>query len=50
MAGTELFGQEECKEMIDVSLTLMFMWAHVCGPEWETIITREKMRGLFLKM
>lgn len=42
--------QEEIEKMIDVSLTLVFMWAHVCGPEWETIITREKLRGLFLKM
>jgi 3-deoxy-alpha-D-manno-octulosonate 8-oxidase len=41
---------EEIEKMIDVSLTLVFMWAHVCGPEWETIITREKLRGLFLKM
>ena len=42
--------KEEIEKMIDVSLTLIFMWAHVCGPEWETIITREKLRGLYLKM
>ncbi len=41
---------EEIDKMIDVSLTLVFMWAHVCGPEWEKIITRDKLRGLFMKM
>ena len=41
---------EEIENMIDVSLTLIFMWAHVCGPDWQKIITREKLRGLFLKM
>lgn len=41
---------EEIDRMIDVSLTLIFMWQHVCGPDWEKIITREKLRGLFLKM
>lgn len=40
----------EIENMIDVSLTLIFMWAHVCGPDWQKIITREKLRGLFLKM
>ena len=41
---------EEIEKMIDISLTLVFMWSHVCGPEWEKIITREKLRGLFQKM
>ena len=41
---------EAIEKMIDVSLTLVFMWAHVCGPEWEKIITRDKLRGLYLKM
>ena len=41
---------EEIDKMIDVSLTLVFMWQHVCGPDWEKIITREKLRGLFMKM
>jgi 3-deoxy-alpha-D-manno-octulosonate 8-oxidase len=41
---------EEIDKMIDVSLTLVFMWQHVCGPEWEKIITRDKLRGLFMKM
>ena len=42
--------QEEIEKMIDVTLTLVFMWAHVCGPEWEKIITRDKLRGLYQKM
>jgi 3-deoxy-alpha-D-manno-octulosonate 8-oxidase len=41
---------EEIDEMIDVTLTLIFMWQHVCGPEWEKIVTREKLRGLLMKM
>ncbi len=41
---------EEIEQMIDVSLTLIFMWAHVCGPDWQKIITREKLRGLLMKM
>ena len=40
----------EIEQMIDVSLTLIFMWAHVCGPDWQKIITREKLRGLLMKM
>ncbi len=41
---------EEIERMIDVSLTLIFMWAHVCGPDWQNSITREKLRGLLMKM
>jgi 3-deoxy-alpha-D-manno-octulosonate 8-oxidase len=41
---------EEIERMIDISLTLTFMWQHLCGAEWEKIITREKLRGLLLKM
>ncbi len=41
---------EEIEKMIDVTLTLIFMWQHVCGPEWEKIVTREKLRGLLMKM
>ena len=41
---------EEIERMIDVTLTLTFMWQHLCGPEWEKIITRDKLRGLIKKM
>jgi 3-deoxy-alpha-D-manno-octulosonate 8-oxidase len=41
---------EDFEKMIDISLTLIFMWQHVCGPDWEKIITRDKLRGLFMKM
>ena len=43
-------SQKEIDKMIDVTLTLVFMWQHVCGPEWEKIITRDKLRGLLMKM
>lgn len=41
---------EEIEKMIDVTLTLVFMWAHVSGPDWQKTITREKLRGLLMKM
>lgn len=41
---------EEIEKMIDVSLTLIFMWAHVAGPDWQKTITRDKIRGLLMKM
>ena len=41
---------EEIDRMIDVTLTLVFMWQHICGPDWEKIITRDKLRGLLMKM
>jgi 3-deoxy-alpha-D-manno-octulosonate 8-oxidase len=41
---------DEIEKMIDVSLTLIFMWAHVCGPDWQKIITRDKLRSLLMKM
>ena len=44
------YTPEEIEKMIDVSLTLIFMWAHVSGPDWQNIITREKLRGLLMKM
>lgn len=43
-------SQKEIDKMIDVTLTLVFMWQHVCGPEWEKIITRDKLRRLLMKM
>ena len=43
-------SDDEIEKMIDVSLTLIFMWAHVCGPDWSNFITRDKLRGLYLKM
>jgi 3-deoxy-alpha-D-manno-octulosonate 8-oxidase len=41
---------EEIERMIDVTLTLTFMWQHLCGENWEQIITRDKLRGLIRKM
>jgi 3-deoxy-alpha-D-manno-octulosonate 8-oxidase len=41
---------EEIERMIDVTLTLTFMWQHLCGENWEQIITRDKLRSLIRKM
>jgi 3-deoxy-alpha-D-manno-octulosonate 8-oxidase len=44
------YSSEDIEKMVDVALTLTFMWAHVAGPEWEKVITREKLRDLYMKM
>jgi 3-deoxy-alpha-D-manno-octulosonate 8-oxidase len=40
----------EIERMIDITLTLTFMWEHLCGPDWKNIITRDRLRGLITKM
>lgn len=41
---------EQFEKMIDVTMNMTFMWQHLCGQEWQNIITREKLRGLLMKM
>jgi len=43
-------SKDEIERMIDVTLGMTFMWQHLCGEEWEKIITRDKLRGLLMKM
>jgi 3-deoxy-alpha-D-manno-octulosonate 8-oxidase len=41
---------DEIERMIDITLTLTFMWEHLCGADWRNIITRDKLRGLITRM
>lgn len=41
---------DEIERMIDITLTLTFMWEHLCGGDWRNIITRDKLRGLITRM
>lgn len=41
---------DEIERMIDITLTLTFMWEHLCGTDWRNIITRDKLRGLITRM
>lgn len=42
--------EEQIEKMIDVTLALHHMWNHALGPDWENIITREKIKELYLRM
>jgi len=37
-------------EMINISLSLKPLWENALGPNWESIMTREKLRALFGKL
>ncbi|MFC7357316.1 3-deoxy-manno-octulosonate cytidylyltransferase [Jejudonia soesokkakensis] len=36
--------------MIDIALSLVPLWENALGENWESIMTREKLRSLYLKM
>jgi 3-deoxy-alpha-D-manno-octulosonate 8-oxidase len=38
------------EKMIDIALTLTPLWENALGPEWEHIMTRDKIRSLYLQM
>ena len=40
----------QMNKMIDVSLVLAPLWENALGKGWETIMTRDKIRDLYLKM
>ncbi|MBF0397031.1 MAG: iron-containing alcohol dehydrogenase [Desulfobacterales bacterium] len=41
---------EQLETMINVSLVLKPVWENALGPNWEKIMTREKIRDLYLRM
>ena len=41
---------EQMKTMVDVSLVLEPLWENALGKDWKTIMTREKIAELYLKM
>jgi 3-deoxy-alpha-D-manno-octulosonate 8-oxidase len=42
--------EAQVETMIDVSLVLEPLWENALGRDWKTIMTREKIRDLFIKM
>ena len=43
-------GEAEMNQMIDVAFGLEPLWQNALGPDWKTIMTREKARSLYEKM
>jgi len=41
---------EQMETMIDIALSLVPLWENALGDEWETLMPREKVRALYLKM
>jgi len=41
---------KEIDIMIDIALSLVPLWENALGEEWETIMTPEKLKGMYLKM
>jgi 3-deoxy-alpha-D-manno-octulosonate 8-oxidase len=42
--------ETQLETMVDVSLVLEPLWENALGRDWKTIMTREKIRELFMKM
>ncbi|MEW6670521.1 MAG: iron-containing alcohol dehydrogenase family protein [Thermodesulfobacteriota bacterium] len=38
------------EKMIDIALTLVPLWENALGPDWKNIMTRDKIRSLYLQM
>ena len=42
-------SEAQFDEMINISLSLKPLWENALGPNWESIMTREKLRALYDK-
>lgn len=42
--------QDQIERMVDTCLALDHMWNHAIGADWKQVITREKLRELYLRM
>ncbi|MFC1516686.1 iron-containing alcohol dehydrogenase family protein [Thermodesulfobacteriota bacterium] len=47
---TDGIDSEKLETMVDVALVLEPLWDNALGPEWKKIMTRDKIRKLYLKM
>jgi 3-deoxy-alpha-D-manno-octulosonate 8-oxidase len=47
---SKAWTEAEIEKMIDVTLALHHMWNHALGTDWKNIITRQKIKELYLKM
>jgi 3-deoxy-alpha-D-manno-octulosonate 8-oxidase len=43
-------GDEKIEKMVTVALGLAPLWENCLGKDWQSIMTREKTKSLFLKM
>jgi 3-deoxy-alpha-D-manno-octulosonate 8-oxidase len=43
-------AEERISKMIDAALFLEPLWEHAFGTDWRQIMTREKIRELYLRM
>mgnify|MGYP003663828588 FL=1 len=43
-------SEEQMNTMIDIALSLVPLWENALGDDWESIMTREKLKALYLKM
>jgi len=43
-------AEDQIETMIDVALGLVPLWENALGKDWATIMTREKLRSMYLKM
>ena len=41
---------DQIETMIDVALGLVPLWENALGEDWATIMTREKLRSMYLEM
>jgi 3-deoxy-alpha-D-manno-octulosonate 8-oxidase len=42
--------EEEMETMIEIALSLVPLWENALGDNWESIMSPEKLRALYLKM
>tara|TARA_A100000171_G_scaffold53121_2_gene77187 strand:+ start:4646 stop:6460 length:1815 start_codon:yes stop_codon:yes gene_type:complete len=42
--------EDQMETMIDIALGLVPLWENALGDDWETIMTRDKLKALYLKM
>ena len=43
-------SEEQINTMIDIALSLVPLWENALGDNWESIMTRDKLKSLYLKM
>lgn len=48
--GLPVVGEQEIEKMVDVALILEPLWENALGPDWKNIMTRQKIRNLYMGM
>ncbi|MFC1798213.1 iron-containing alcohol dehydrogenase family protein [Thermodesulfobacteriota bacterium] len=43
-------GNDKLEKMVDIAMTLDPLWENALGPDWKTIMTRDRAKDLYLKM